>query len=249
MASTARLPTVSPAFMKSYDHAHPSGNGHPACKRNRLANIGIDCRRNASSPVDLDLVTDRTYAYLYETSDDGWLIGGGEDSKLKRPDTAHAEIWRFGPDNEEHGGIPFATVDAIMRQIAFAPMRLKPLRVNFTATSELELLCAYEPQSAIGQLFGLLSDVLACPCGDYGNPFHITMARGVKFRSEDAKQAYFAKMKPIVARWNAQFPDGLMFNDGGVDLFENRETILFHYPPRLKSGIEADLEQLRALRQ
>jgi hypothetical protein len=39
-----------------------------------------------------------------------------------------------------------------------------------------------------------------------------------------------------------------MFNDGGVDLFENRETILCHYPPRLATGIDANLEQLRALR-
>jgi hypothetical protein len=154
-----RFPVVSPDFMKAYDHAHPSGNGHPGCKRNRLANIGIDCRKGPSAPIDLNLLTDRTYTYLCETSDDGWLIGGGEDAKLKRPDTAHAEIWRFGPDNPEEGGIPFATVDAIMREIAFGPLTLRPLRVNFTATSELKLLCAYEPESTIGQPFRLLSAV------------------------------------------------------------------------------------------
>jgi hypothetical protein len=246
MASPAEFPTVTPAFMKAYDHAHPSGNASPACKRNRLANIGIDCRQ--PSPIDLNLLTDRTYEHLCETSDDGWLIGGGEDSKLRRPDTAHAEIWRFGPDNEAHGGIPFAKVDAILRQIAFAPMTLMPLRVNLTPTSELELLCAYDPQSAMGRLFGLLSDVLACPCGDYGNPFHITLARGVRFRSDFSKQDYFARMARVVGAWRRAFPDGVMFNDGGVDLFENRETILCHYSPRLKAGIEADLAQLRALR-
>ncbi|MEM7023849.1 MAG: hypothetical protein AAF637_14830 [Pseudomonadota bacterium] len=248
MANPSRFTVVSPDFMKSYDHAHPSGHGHPACKRHRLANIGLDCRED-QSPVDLNLLTDRTYTYVCETSDDGWLIGGGEDAKLKRPDTAHAEIWRFGPDNDEHGGIPFATVEAILAQIAFAPITLKPLRVNFTPTSELELLCAYEPDSVIGQLFGLLSDVLACPCGDYGNPFHITMARGVKFRSDALRDAYFAETQKIVDSWKQQFPDGLMFNDGGIDLFESREVIRCHYPPRLTAGIEADPEQLRALRR
>lgn len=247
MAETLVLPEISSAFMKAYDHAQPSGNGNPGCKRNRLTNIGIDCRKD-TSPIDLDLLTDRTYRYLFETSDDGWLIGGGEDAKLVRPDTAHAEIWRFGPDNVEHGGIPFATVEAVLGAIAFGPMALNPLRVNFTASSELELLCAYNPQSNIGQLFRLLSAVLACPCGDYGNPFHITMARGVKFRSDALREEYLAEKQVIVDDWNRQFPDGVMFNDGGVDLFENREVIRCHYPPRSQGGVEADLAALRALR-
>jgi len=112
VATTLELPEIGPAFMKAYDHARPSGNANPGCKRNRLANIGLDCRKG-TSPIDLDLLTDRDYQYLFETSDDGWLIGGGEDAKLVRPDTAHAETWRFGPGNVEHGGIPFDTVDAV----------------------------------------------------------------------------------------------------------------------------------------
>jgi hypothetical protein len=225
-------PTVSPDFMAKYDHATPSGFANDACKLNRLANIGIDCRRTPGEPIELDLLTDRTYTFLCETSDDDWLISGGDTTKLKRPDTAHAEIWRFGPNKEEDGGIPFETVDAIMRNIAFAPMRLKPLRVNFTATSELELLCAYDPPSVVGQLFGILSDVLACPCGDYGNPFHITLTRGVKFRSDALKGEYFDKMKNIVTDWNEQYLEGIMF----------------HYSPTLEDGVRADLDQLRAMR-
>ncbi|MEO1020087.1 MAG: hypothetical protein AAFY56_20715 [Pseudomonadota bacterium] len=245
----SKFPVVDPEFMRNYDHANPSGHGHPACKRNRLANIGIDCRKDQSKQIDLDLLTDRSYHYICETSDDGWLIGGGDDTKLDRPDTAHAEIWRYGPDNEAHGGISHAKVDAIMRQIAFAPITLKPNRINLTPSNELELLCDYDPQSVIGQLFGLLSDVLACPCGDYGNPFHITLVRGVKFRSRPLQQDYLAAMEQITRQWRDSFLDGVIFNDGGVDLFENRERILHHYSPRLQSGVEADLEQLRALRQ
>ena len=244
----SQFDVVSPDFMASYDHAHPSGHGNPSCKRNRLANIGVDCRNDRSEQINLDLLSDRTYDYICETSDDGWLIGGGDDTKLKRPDTAHAEVWRFGPDSEEHGGISYAKVDAVMRQIAFAPITLKPTRVNLTPTSELELLCEYDPGSTIGQLFGLLSDVLACACGDYGNPFHITLVRGVKFRSEARKEEYFDRMKKVVGKRNEAFPNGVSFNDGGLDLFKNREEILFHYSPKLNSGIEADVQQLRALR-
>ena len=245
---TSTYSFVSSDFMAEYDHANPSGYANAACKLNRLANIGIDCRKTPGEPIDLDLLTDRSYTFLCETSDDGWLIGGGDTTKLKRPDTAHAEIWRFGPDSEADGGISFETVDAIMRNIAFAPIRLKPVRVNFTATSELELLGRCDPRSVVGQLFAVLSDALACPCGDYGNPFHINLVRGAKFRSDPLKGEYFDKMKTIVAGWNAQYPEGIMFNDGGVDLFASREEILFHYSPRLEEGVRADLDQLRSLR-
>lgn len=243
-----QFPVVSPDFMASYDHATPSGHGHPACKLNRLANVGIDCRAEVSRDIDLDLLTDRTYTYLCETSDDGWLIGGGDSTKLKRPDTAHAEIWRFGPDNEADGGIAFDTVDSILRQIRFAPIKLKPARVNLTPSNELELLCEYDPGSVIGQIFGICSKVLSCPCGDYGNPFHITLVRGVKFRSEETKAAYFKKVDAVVGRWQAAYPGGVSFNDGGLDLFANREEILFHYSPALASGVEANLDHLLALR-
>ncbi|MHA7773585.1 hypothetical protein [Roseibium sp. M-1] len=244
----AQLPTVSPDFMATYDHATPSGHRHPACRLNRLANVGIDCRAEVSRDIDLDLLTDRTYTYLCETSDDGWLIGGGDSTKLKRPDTAHAEIWRFGPDNEADGGIAFQTVDRVLRQIRFAPVRLKPSRVNLTPSNELELLCEYDPLSVIGQIFGICSKALACPCGDYGNPFHITLVRGVKFRSDDAQGAYFEKMAAVVDRWRAEYPDGVLFNDGGLDLFANREEILSHYSPDLDFGVQVEIEQLLAMR-
>ncbi len=238
---------VTPEFLKEYDHVTPSGNRNPMCRRSRLANIGVDCR-SEHAPVDLNLLTDRNYDHICETNDDGWLIGGGDRTKLKRPDTAHAEVWRFGPDTEDLGGISYAIVDAVMAGIRFAPVSLRPLRVNFTHSSELELLCAYEPNSTLGQVFGLLSDILACPCGDYGKPFHITLARGVRFRTDELRAAYFAKVEKAVAGWNEAFPDGLMFNDGGLDLFKNREEILSHYSPALETGVDADIVALRALR-
>lgn len=44
MSNLSRYPVVTSEFMKAYDHAVPSGHGHPQCKLNRLANIGIDAR-------------------------------------------------------------------------------------------------------------------------------------------------------------------------------------------------------------
>lgn len=249
MTDVTDIPQISHDFMAEYDHLSPSGHRHPSCKLNRLGNVGVDCRAEVSGQIDLDLLTDRSYTHICETSDDGWLIGGGDTTKLKRPDTAHAEIWRFGPDNETDGGISIDVVDRILRQIRFAPVLLKPLRVNFTPASELELLCEYDPDSVVGQIFRICSKALACPCGDYGNPFHITLVRGVKFRSDGAKADYMAKMEAIVSRWRSEHPDGVLFNDGGIDLFANREEILSHYPPQLSAGVEADMERLLSLRR
>ncbi|WP_136656530.1 hypothetical protein [Nitratireductor sp. XY-223] len=245
--SNSSYTAVTPEFMASYDHCTPSGHLHPRCKLNRLANIGLDCRAEVSPEIDLDALTDRSYTHLCETSDDGWLIGGGDTTKLVRPDTAHAEIWRIGPGKREEGGLPLDLVEKVMRAVKFAPIRVKPLRVNLTPANELELLLSYEPDSVIGKLFGIFSTVLACPCGDYGNPFHITMVRGVKFRSEDAQKAYFARVDPIVEKWKADFPEGVIFNDGGVDLFENREKIIAHVSPSIVSDVAADIEHLKTL--
>lgn len=176
------------------------------------------------------------------------MIGGGDNTKLKRPDTAHAEVWRFGPDSSDAGGISFDVVDEIMRSIKFGPLTMHPLHVNFTPSNEIELLLKYDPASTLGSLFGLLTDVLACLCGDYGNPFHITMVRGVKFRSDASRDAYLDKMTEIVGGWIETYPDGIIFNDSGIDLYANRQEILHHYSPSIENGVEADLEALRALR-
>ncbi|MEM1129310.1 MAG: hypothetical protein AAGH83_02205 [Pseudomonadota bacterium] len=239
---------VTAEFMADYDHLNPSGHRHPRCKLNRLANIGLDCRDEVSPDLDLNLLTDRGYEFVFETSDDGWLIGGGDDAKLGRRDTAHAEIWRFGPDNLDDGGLPFDLVERTMRGIRFAPIRVKPLRVNLTPSSELELLLEHNPASVIGQLLDIYSSVLACPCGDYGNPFHITLVRGVKFRSDATQKAYFDKVAAVVADWRVSYPDGVMFNDGGVDLFAHRERILAHVSPSLDQGVVADVDDLRRMR-
>ena len=245
-----QLPSVcSPTttFMEQYDHAHPSGSLHPMCLRNRLANIGIDARKHRLNPLDLNLLTDRQYEFIAETSDDGWLVGGGDRTKLQRADTAHAEIWRTGPDNFQEGGLPYSLINEVMSAIKFAPISLTPTRVNLTDTNELELLFNYDPTSHIGLLFSCLSQLLACPCGDYGNPFHITLVRGVKFRSEKAKTQYFNQVNGVVSAWIKRFPDGVQIGDGGVDFFANREEILFHYSPSLTSGLQADLPDLKAM--
>ncbi|MGA8163529.1 MAG: hypothetical protein WB791_00700 [Waddliaceae bacterium] len=99
------------------------------------------------------------------------------------------------------------------------------------------MLFEYRPDSTIGRLFALLSERLKCPCGDYGNPFHITLARGVKFRSENTQNGYFKHVNAVVEQWRRQYPQGIRFGDGGVDFFANREEIVKHYPPRLKAGV------------
>ena len=111
---------------------------------------------------------------------------------------------------------------------------ITPIALNWNCYSSTS------PISTIGQLFAILSEVLKCLCGDYGNPFHITLVRGVKFRSESAKDAYFKQVDPVVEQWRKQYPQGIQFGDGGVDFFANREKILKHYLPQLETGVTVD---------
>lgn len=243
---TYQVPAVSAEFLQSYDHKTPSGHFQENCKVNRLGNFGIDTRQ-FRSPVDFNLLADRDYFFVGETSDEGWLIGGGENDKLKRKDTGHAEVWRIGPDSYQQGGIPYQTAIQVMRAIRFAPLYLKPLRVNHTGGGELELLFGYEPESNIGQLFQTLTSLLPCPCGDYGNPFHVTLARGVKFRSAAAEKAYFAKVDQVVAEWRRNYPDGILFGNGGISFFLNREEIIEEFLPSLKKGVDVDAGALKKI--
>jgi len=55
---------------------------------------------------DFDVLCDRQYNYVASTSDDGWLVGGGEPKgspKLPAPDSAHIEVevlgWGLGDPN------------------------------------------------------------------------------------------------------------------------------------------------------
>ena len=59
---------------------------------------------------DLNEVQDRDYKNIFSTSDDGWLVGGGEPGppqsyKLAGKDSAHVEIMRIGTYRPEWGGV------------------------------------------------------------------------------------------------------------------------------------------------
>ena len=78
-----------------------------------LAFIGLSLSRNhyheqkLSNPAsvsrqtqfDFNAVLDRNYDYFAGTSDDGWLVGGGESGEsftLQAADSAHVELTRIG---------------------------------------------------------------------------------------------------------------------------------------------------------
>lgn len=64
---------------------------------------------------DFNEIQDRDYEHVFSTSDDGWLVGGGEPGrplsyKLPAPDSAHVEIMRIGTYEAAWGGIPGSTI-------------------------------------------------------------------------------------------------------------------------------------------
>lgn len=125
--------------------ARKSDRGHPASQTHQTS-------------FDLNTVIDRDYKYLSSTSDDGWLVGGGEPGppksyKLQSPDSAHVEIMRVGTYNPKWGGLALSdVVDAFAAaKILIPEITVVPTAVvaNDNVPPELEIRfdmeAAYHP--------------------------------------------------------------------------------------------------------
>ena len=122
--------------------ARKSDQGHPYSVTHQTA-------------FDLNKVLDRDYKYIFSTSDDGWLVGGGEPGppasyKLPAPDSAHVEIIRLGTYRPEWGGVSQYGVIAALEagDILIPQIEVVPTAVvaNPDAPPELEIRFDMEPK-------------------------------------------------------------------------------------------------------
>ena len=210
---------------------------------------------------DFNQIQDRNYFNYCSTNDDGWLVGGGEGTgsfpgskpsyKLTNPDSAHIEIVHIGNGDPSLGGLSEEEIFAIMEDVEFEPIRLKPSYVRLNDEDPPEFELRFEPQDN-PELYALYETLLARitnPTRELGNPFHMTISRKVVFRSPERSEAWLEQSNAVVEEWRLAYPDGIVLtpdpaeldrgtitldeweNPGGIYLFWNRNEIRQYFPP------------------
>jgi hypothetical protein len=195
----------------------------------RKYDVGLDSVTHQTA-FDLNRVQDRDYKYLFSSSDDGWLVGGGEPGppqsyKLQAPDSAHVEIMRLGTFREDWGGISREVILAALQagEILIPQIEVVPTAVvaNSDMPPELEIRFDMEhkwgkkvntspeslpPLPVNWQLRFLHSQLFRrfqFPSRFCPGAFHSTILRKAEFRSEQHKAVYFEKCQLVVEEWKA----------------------------------------------
>lgn len=236
--------------------AQKSARGHPDSITHQTA-------------FDLNEVIDRDYEFLMSSNDDGHLVGGGEPGppttyKLSAKDSAHVEIMRIGTYRPEWGGITEKEiVDAIQSgKILIPEIEVLPTAVvaNPDTPPELEIRFDMDPPLpdfkddnaplpvnwALRFIHNQLFRYFQFPSRFCPGPFHSTILRKADFRSEEHKDAYYAKCDTAISKWRLRGPQPLNNGGWGVDgeplqkpsqyksgiwLFVDRENITHYFPP------------------
>ena len=216
-----------------------------ATKRDGLAFIGLSLQQRHQNHWDFNMIQDRNYDHVATTSDDGWLVGGGESGedsfKLPNADSAHIEIMRIGTFNPEFGGLPQEELtNAILSgDILIPSMEIVPTAIvkNENLPPELEVRFDmiqeddtpvyqwknWQIQFVKNQLFTKFS----FPARFVPGPFHMTIVRKCTFRSALHELKYFESANSVVNNWSKIGPKPLM----KLHIFKTRNEIVETFEP------------------
>lgn len=177
---------------------------------------------------DFNILQDREYSYVAATSDDGWLVGGGEreDSyKLPGADSAHVEIMRIGSFSERLGGLSMSTIKEKMQDgsILVPVMAVVPTAVvcNNDTPPEIEVRFDLEVDKSKSKkcyewlnwqtafLHNQLFENFEFPARFCPGPHHMTIVRKASFKSESAKFKYLSNCQEVVEGWRTMGPQVL----------------------------------------
>jgi len=244
------------ALLLQVSHSLSSPEGE--CYRNGATFVGLSLSRWSNSgnqdtvtrQVQFDFceIIDRNETYVQSLNDDGWLVCGGQSSndptnKITAADSAHIEIVHTGVTSDELGGMQVNEIIDAVYATPFAPLKVKPLKLQLNNDSppELELRFEADNTSAIWQFYTQLLANTNRPCTEEGSPFHMTIARKVAFRSEELMNEFLQKGNEIVQTWRQEYPDGVALGTedigyGHAYLFLNRNEIVYEFKPTLHSS-------------
>eukprot|EP00804_Cyclotella_cryptica_P012657 CCRYP_016921-RB/>CCRYP_016921-RB protein AED:0.02 eAED:0.02 QI:339/1/1/1/1/1/3/1360/609 len=197
----------------------------------------------------MENIIDRSYNYVMSMDEDGWLVGGGYKSfdysgKMPYIDSSHTELLRIGSLDTSKGGTTIAQVYEAMNSISFAPFSIFPEYVkgggghhsgdnqdkgvpSGDVTLIVSVVDTYEDNQSystyeefLDDLFDAMDAMGGGPCmDDHDTDPHVSMARGVKFKSSYHAQQYYYKANLEVAVWQAMYPKGVVIGSNGYASF------------------------------
>eukprot|EP00594_Rhizosolenia_setigera_P013744 CAMPEP_0178976576 /NCGR_PEP_ID=MMETSP0789-20121207/23923_1 /TAXON_ID=3005 /ORGANISM="Rhizosolenia setigera, Strain CCMP 1694" /LENGTH=1098 /DNA_ID=CAMNT_0020665705 /DNA_START=17 /DNA_END=3313 /DNA_ORIENTATION=+ len=190
----------------------------------------------------MENLLDRNYDYVMSMDEDGWLVGGGYKSfdysgKMPYIDSSHTELLRIGSVDTSYGGTSIAQVYAAMYSLSFPPFSIFPEYVkgggggsgsgDGVPSGDVTLIVSVVPVYSNGggeadyemfldDLFNAMDKVGGGPCmDDHDTDPHVSMARGVKFKSSYHETQYFYTVNLEVAVWQAMYPNGVVIGSSG----------------------------------
>jgi len=197
----------------------------------------------------MENIIDRDYDYVMSMDEDGWLVGGGYKSfdysgKMPYIDSSHTELLRIGSVDPEYGGTTIEQVYDAMDSLSFPPFSIFPEYVKgggghgssddgekSVPSSDVTLIVSVVDNYEDGESYSTYEDFLdnvfdamdavgGGPCmDDHDTDPHVSMARGVKFKSSYHQQKYFYKANLEVAVWQAMYPKGVVIGSNGYASF------------------------------
>jgi hypothetical protein len=197
----------------------------------------------------MENIIDRDYNYVMSMDEDGWLVGGGYKTfdysgKMPYIDSSHTELLRIGSMDPDKGGTSISQVYEAMESVAFSPFSIFPEYLkgggghhsndggdDETPSGDVTLIVSIvetyqdndnysDYDTFLDNLFSAMSAVNGGPCmDDHDTDPHVSMARGVKFKSSYHLTDYMYNANLEVAVWQAMYPNGVVIGSNGYASF------------------------------
>jgi len=165
--------------------------------------------------------------------------------KMPYIDSSHTELLRVGSIDPDHGGTSIETVYEAMESISFAPFSIYPEYLkgggghhsgddnqqetvpSVDITLIVSIVETYEDNDSyssyeyfLDELFQAMNNVGGGPCMDDDDTDpHVSMARGVKFKSSYHYTQYMAAANTEIAAWQGMYPQGVPIGSSGYAAF------------------------------
>lgn len=159
-------------------------------------------------------------------------------------DSSHTELLRIGSLDPDFGGTTIEQVYEAMDSLSFPPFAIYPEFVkggggghsgddgdssvpSGDVTLIVSVVDTYEDgdsyssyEDFLDNLFDAMDGVGGGPCmDDHDTDPHVSMARGVKFKSSYHQQQYFYKANLEVSVWQAMYPKGVVIGSNSYASF------------------------------